>query len=132
MAINRSNRWLQGAKRALEDERWDDVVYASQMATEHSVKAILIALGIEYPKVHDVSGIFRPLEGREDLPEWFREMIPEIADSLSELSEERAPAGYGFEMGVEAEDFKEYAPEALGKAKTANSVCEKLLNEIFS
>lgn len=35
------------------------------------------------------------------------EKVPEIADSLSEIPEERATAGYGFEMGFEAGDFKE-------------------------
>jgi len=33
-ALRRSARWLRSASRALEDERWDDVVYSSQMAVE--------------------------------------------------------------------------------------------------
>ena len=53
--IGRAGRWLQGASRALEDERWDDAVYSSQMAVEQSAKAVLIALGIDFPKEHDVS-----------------------------------------------------------------------------
>ena len=54
LALGRARRWLQGARRALEDERWDDAVYAAQMASEHAAKAVLLALGIEFPKQHDV------------------------------------------------------------------------------
>ncbi|MBS7248316.1 MAG: HEPN domain-containing protein [Candidatus Jordarchaeales archaeon] len=61
-AIKRAARWLQGAERAMEDERWDDVVYSSQMAAEHSTKAVLISLGIDFPKEHDVSDILLQLQ----------------------------------------------------------------------
>ncbi|MEM0459851.1 MAG: HEPN domain-containing protein [Thermofilaceae archaeon] len=67
-ALRRAKRWLQGARRALEDGRWDDAVYASQMAVEHSAKGVLIALGIEFPKVHDVSPVLRLLPPGESCP----------------------------------------------------------------
>ncbi len=34
--LDRAARWLQGAERALEDNRWDDVVYCAQMGVEIS------------------------------------------------------------------------------------------------
>jgi HEPN domain-containing protein len=129
--IERAGRWLQGASRALQDERWDDAVYASQMAVEQSAKAVLIALGIDFPKEHDVSIAFEELAKRLDIPEWFRRKVPGIVRAVAELAEMRGLAGYGFEQGIGVEYFKEYAPEAHKKAEELHEACSKLLGESF-
>lgn len=59
--LKRSSGQLKGALRALKDGRWDDVVYCSQMAVKQVSKTILIALGIDYPKEHDVSIVFKQI-----------------------------------------------------------------------
>ncbi len=130
-ALARARRWLQSAYRALEDKRWDDVVYSSQMAVEQSSKGVLIALGIDYPREHDVSDIFNELRNRRDLPKWFRNLVPNLSRNIAELAELRGLAGYGYEKGIDADYFKEYAPEAYNIAKNHVSICEKLLNELF-
>ena len=129
--IERAGRWLQGASRALEDERWDDAVFSSQMAVEQSAKAVLIALGIDFPKEHDVSIVFEDLAKRLDMPEWFRSKVPEIVKAVAELAEMRGLAGYGFEQGIGVEYFKDYAPEAFKKAREVHEACSKLLREAF-
>jgi len=129
--IERAGRWLQGASRALQDARWDDAVYSSQMAVEQSAKALLIALGIDYPKEHDVSIVFEALTKRIDIPEWFKRKVPEIAKAMAELAEIRGLAGYGFEEGIGVEYFKDYAPEAIKKAREVYEACSKLLKEAF-
>lgn len=129
--IKRGARWLQGAKRALEDERWDDAVYSSQMAVEQVTKAVLIALGIDFPREHDVGGVFAQLSSRTDLPSWFRDEAPSISETISELAKQRGLAGYGFEMGINAEYFKEYAPQAFERAEKVYKSCVRLINELF-
>jgi len=101
------------------------------MAIEQSAKAVLIALGIDFPKEHDVSIIFEDLAKRLDMPEWFRRKVPEIAKAMAELAEIRGLAGYGFEQGIGVEYFKDYAPEAIKKAKDVHDACSKLLKEAF-
>ncbi|MBS7623096.1 HEPN domain-containing protein [Candidatus Bathyarchaeota archaeon] len=130
-AIERGKRWLQAGSRAFEDKRWDDVVYSSQMAVEHFVKSVLIAFGIDFPRVHDVSDILEDVGRRSDVPAWFREMVPEIAKVMSELAELRGIAGYGFEEGVDCSYFRDYAPEALKKARMTLEACLKLIKELF-
>lgn len=44
---------------------------------------------------------------------------------------ERAMAGYGFEEGIDAEYFKDYAPEALKKAEIALGLCSRLVKTLF-
>ncbi|MEM2134947.1 MAG: HEPN domain-containing protein [Candidatus Freyarchaeota archaeon] len=129
--ISRAARWLQGAERAMEDERWDDVVYSSQMAVEHSAKAVLISLGIDFPKEHDVSDALLQIQEIPNLPQWFREEIGSIADIVAELAEQRGLAGYGFEEGIDETYFKDYAPEALEKAKRVHTLCKKFIEETF-
>ncbi|MBS7617280.1 HEPN domain-containing protein, partial [Candidatus Bathyarchaeota archaeon] len=116
-ALKRSKRWLRGAFKALEDERWDDAVYSSQMAVEQVSKAVLIALGIEYPREHDVSAIFRRISKIEGVPTWFLSILDELTTNISELAELRGLAGYGYEKGLDAEYFKDYAPIAYEKAR---------------
>lgn len=127
LAIERAGDWLKGAESAYKDGRWNDVVYCSQMCVEQSVKAVLLLFKIDYPKEHDVSGIFMETVERLDVPSWFRKEARNIARKLSELSNLRGLAGYGFEKGVGRDFFKDYAPEALESARKIHDLCKKLL-----
>lgn len=131
LALNRAERWLQSARRASEDRRWDDTVYCAQMCSEHASKAVLISLGIDFPKQHDVSDVFVTLKGREDLPSSFREKVEDIADKLAKLAAERALAGYGFEEGVGVEYFEEIAPDAVKDGEFILRGCEEFIAEAF-
>lgn len=130
-ALRRSSRWLKGALRALEDKRWDDVVYCSQMAVEQASKAVLIALGIDYPREHDVSIAFKQISQIKNIPKWFTSMLEELVDNISTLAQLRGLAGYGYEKGINADYFKDYAPEAYRKAKKHYDACAKLLSELY-
>jgi len=130
-ALRRSARWLTSGSRALEDERWDDVVYSSQMAVEHASKAVLIALGIEYPREHDVSAVFKRASRIENVPEWFSSIVPELANNISELAELRGLAGYGYEKSLDADYFRDYAPKAYEMAMKHYEACAKFLSEVY-
>jgi len=129
--IERAWRWLQTAEEAFAGKRWDDVVYAAQMAVEQSSKAVLFALGIDFPREHDVSEVFGKLAGREDLPEWFRKSVSGICSAIRELAKQRGLAGYGFEQEITVDFFKDFAPEALREAREVHAACKKLLDQIF-
>ena len=130
-ALRRAKRWLKGALRALEDERWDDVVYCSQMAVEQASKAVLIALGIDYPREHDVSVAFKKISEIAGIPGWFKAILDELAENISTLAQLRGLAGYGYEEGIDADYFKDYAPEAYEKAEKHYNVCLRLLSELY-
>ncbi len=131
MALKRAKNWLQGAQRGLEDKRWDDCVYNSQMASEQAIKALFLKLGIHYKRIHDVSSIFRIIEENSNLPEFFTQKIAEYSDIVEELTEQRNLAGYGFEDGIGNEYFKEYAPTALNWANEIVADIERVLDTII-
>jgi HEPN domain-containing protein len=97
------------------------------MAVETAAKAILTALGIDYPKEHDISGIFLTLEKRNDLPKWFRDYVPKISYAIKILAEIRGLAAYGYERGLSLQDFGKKAPETRMVFKNA----KRLYDEIF-
>ncbi|MCV5768109.1 HEPN domain-containing protein, partial [Escherichia coli] len=39
---------------------WDDPCFDAQQAAEKALKALLIALGIPFPKTHDLAELIRP------------------------------------------------------------------------
>ena len=115
--------------RAFEDKRWDDVIYSSQMAVEHAVKAILLDQGLIFKRVHDVSDEFLALRNHKALPKEIQTDIDEILDTLIYLTDQRALAGYGFEEEVDVEFFKEPAPKALKKAQWALKTIGTMFSE---
>jgi len=128
IALKRARRWYQGAIRALEDKRWDDVIYNYEMAVEQALKAILILFGIEYPKKHDISSIFLNLKNR-DIPKFFSKKIDEYAKLLNILVNKRGPAAYGYTEGITKNDFKEDAKNLKSEVEKVLKDCENLLDE---
>lgn len=105
----------------------------SQESLELTLKAILRAVGIEYPKEHDVSDAIT--ENLEKLPDWFRSYTGYLEEGSLWLSQRRGPSMYGDEIAGKpaselftAEDSRravEYADRALDLAR-------RLVHEMFS
>ncbi|MFX1249895.1 MAG: HEPN domain-containing protein [Promethearchaeota archaeon] len=129
-AQQRAADWVRNAEVALEENRWNDVVYSAQTAAEQSLKSILLALGVSYKKVHDISVPFRLLRNEEIISEQFRTRIPIFAEWLIQLTHERHLAGYGFEEDLEEDYFKDYAPQSLDKCKEIHKTCILELDRI--
>jgi len=128
LMIGRAERWLQSPREALNGGRYDDAVYCAQMCAEHASKAALTVMGIEYPKVHDVSDVLMTIGPR--LPAWFRERLDEMCRILTELAEKRGLAGYGFEKGLDVSHFAEAAPVCVKEAEFVLENCRKLVENV--
>ena len=115
LAWERGRRWLESGRRALTDRRWDDAVYAAQMASEQAAKGLLLAAGIEVPKQHDVSNLLLDL-GMEPGRSFARDELEEVARIVADLASRRALAAYGFESEVGVEEFRAVAPRAVREA----------------
>ncbi|NHJ02690.1 MAG: HEPN domain-containing protein [Candidatus Heimdallarchaeota archaeon] len=129
-ALKRAKDWMRNAEVALEEKRWNDVVYSAQMGAEQSMKGILLAMGVSYKRVHDISVPFSLLPSKEELSEEFRQSISKFSEWLVQLTEQRHLAGYGFEEDLNEDHFKEYAPIALNKGQTIYETCVAELNRL--
>ncbi|MCS7138350.1 MAG: HEPN domain-containing protein, partial [Candidatus Caldarchaeum sp.] len=86
---------VETVRRALDEGHYAYAVRQSQEAVELLLKAALRLAGVEPPKWHDVGPVLR--RERERFPEWFREMVDDLASISRSLSRERELAMYGDE-----------------------------------
>ena len=131
LMLERAKRWLSPAEVEVNKGHFDNVIYLCQMCVETTAKAVFTALGIDYPKEHDVSIVFRQLSERDDLPSWFRENVADISDVIKSLAGIRGDAAYGYERGLFPEYFKSKALDSIKAARSILNDCEKLLRQIF-
>jgi HEPN domain-containing protein len=106
-------------------------VRLSQECVELSLKAVLKAIGIEYPKIHDVSDILVDFVDRP--PEWFRAELEFLRESSKILVKKREISLYrGEEAFLSPEEVisKGDAEDATRRAGKAYELCKKLIDSI--
>lgn len=104
-------------------------VRSSQECVELSLKAALRAVGIEYPKRHDVSRVLRRMKGR--FPDWFS--VEKFAATSRELVELREPAMYGDEIRMLSSSAlfeREQVEEVLARAREVYNASQELLKSL--
>ncbi len=130
--LRRAEARLMAAETSLSRGDYPEAVRYSQECVEMSLKASLRAMGIEYPKVHEVGRVLL-IEGYR-FPAWFREHIEQLAEISRDLAEKRAPSMYGVEAaGKPAGELfnKEDAEEAVRNAKYVHEHARRLVEEIM-
>ena len=122
---------LEDAVEAVPEANYPYAVRLSQECVELSLKAVLKAVAIEYPKIHEVSDIL--LEVKERFPAWFRVETDFLSESSKILVKKREPSLYGGEEAFLSPDEvidKEDAEDAVTRAGKTYNLCEKLLTEL--
>jgi HEPN domain-containing protein len=118
------------ARNALKKGSYAYVIRQSQEASELALKASLRLIGIEPPKIHDVGPILK--QYKHKYPQWFQQIIPELARISRKLRREREPSMYGDEeSGVPPSalyDEKD-AKNALKDARYILNSVKKLFTE---
>lgn len=107
-ALDDAQRWLNSAKRSGDSEDYNLGIYGLEMSLEIALKAMLIALKVDYPKVHDIlPNIHLALkENKSKLPEEFINNEVFILDTFRELLKLRGPAGYTFSSNIKIKDLE--------------------------
>ena len=124
---------LLEAKTARDRGIHHRAIRLSQESLELALKGILRAVGIEYPKEHEVSDAIDENLGK--FPEWFRSQAAYLEEASAWLSERRGPSMYGDEIaGKPASQLftAEDSRKAVEYADRALELAERLLREIFS
>ena len=124
---------LEDAEDALGEANHPYAVRLSQECVELSLKAVLRSVGIEYPKVHEVSYVLE--EVVERFPDWFRAEVEYMAESSRLLFKKREPSLYGNEEALLPPDgvmSEEDARDATQRADKTFHLCERLVEELES
>jgi HEPN domain-containing protein len=121
---------LKDAGGALGERNFPYALRLSQECVELSLKASLRLVGIEYPKVHDVSDVL--LGVRERFPVWFGENVEEMAKISTSMAMKRELAFDGADdelMPPEEAISRKDAESAVRDAGRVHSLCARLLSE---
>jgi hypothetical protein len=91
--VRRAAIRLRAIDVLFEAESWADVVRESQEAVELALKGLLLASGIEPPRIHDVSDIL--VTERDRLPAAVRGDVERLGVISKDLRRDRELAFYG-------------------------------------
>lgn len=122
---------LKDAGDAHSDSNYPYAVRLGQECVELCLKAVLRAVGIDYPKVHDVSDVLVDVGTR--FPSWFQVELDFLSESSRVLVRKREISLYGGEEAfLSPEDVigRDDAGDALNRARRVFRDCERLLKEL--
>ena len=121
---------VKDAVEAFNDDNYPYALRLSQESVELCLKASLRLVGIEYPKVHDVSNIL--IRYIDRFPDWFRKEGEFLSETSKKLVMKRELSFYGGEEVLLTPDeliSKEDAHEAVKRAEKIFKICSKLIDE---
>ena len=93
--VRRARARLAAVDALFVGESWADVVRESQEVVELALKGILRAVGIEPPRIHDVSEVL--MAERERFPKAIQQNLDTLAAGSRTLRRDRELAFYGAE-----------------------------------
>ena len=128
--LTRSEKRIRALEFLKSEGDYADVVRESQEVVELLLKALIMAFGLEVPKVHDVSKYIE--SNIEYFPEIVKENISKIKDISRTLRKERELSFYGLEDWIPSEEYTlEEAQKAIDWAKEIKQIAEQAINTIL-
>ena len=93
--LKRAQNRLFAVETLIQHQSWPDVVRESQEIIELALKALLRIVGIEPPRIHDVSTVL--IENRGLIEKYINTKVDPLVDASKELRRDRELAFYGSE-----------------------------------
>ena len=131
-AIDTAESWIKTAETMAEKKIHNTCLYSEELAVEIALKAVLLALGIEPPKNHNIiETVENNIVNSHKISKDSREKIREIARSLlPELLGNRQTSGYTFNYNIDKESLEAIALKYLEPSKNAVLLCKNIVTEI--
>ena len=123
--VRRAAVRLRAVDVLFEAKSWADVVRESQEVVELALKGALRTLGVEAPRIHDVSDVL--LAERERLPVALRNDVDRVAAISRDLRRDRELAFYGAE-DLTPSDF--YSENDATRARDGAALVVRLVKPI--
>ena len=130
--LKKADRYFNEAINAHSEEDFSTAIRRCQESVELAIKAVLRLCGIEYPRKHDVSDLLDKLSDLQDIPDYFKESIPTLKQTMQRLSQLRGPAMYGDEANLTPPSrlFSEQdAEKNINDTRKTLQLCKKLFRE---
>jgi len=127
-ALKNAEREFRSAVTCLEDKDYVGSLKYLQECTEYAVKAVLIAYGVDYPKIHAAGRFLHEI--KEKYPQWFLKETQAIAEVTDDLARARPRFRYPYEHPPE--QYAATANETMPEARKALESCRKLIKQLFT
>ncbi len=129
-AIKTAESWIKTAETMLDKKVYNTALYSEEMAVEIALKAVMLAMEIEPPKVHNITEIVETNVLNSDrFPRKYKEETREMTRSLlPELLRSRQISGYTFNYNINQKDLEKLAIKYLEAAQTAVKTCKKVVD----
>lgn len=121
--MRRASVRLRALDVLFDAESWADVVREAQEIVELSLKALLRSVGVDPPRVHDVSGVL--LAERDRLPEGLAGAVDDLAEASRALRRDWELAFYG------AADLTPTEFYARADAERARAQARRTVESVF-
>ncbi|MFQ6085848.1 MAG: HEPN domain-containing protein [Candidatus Bathyarchaeia archaeon] len=126
-AIKNARREFDNALRSFDEGDYAGALKYFQESLEYAVKGVLMAFGVDYPKVHEVGRFLHEVE--EKCPQWFVKELPAIAGITDSLARGRPRFRYPYEHP--SEESEALAREVRSSVERALRSCESLIRQLF-
>ncbi len=130
-ALKGAERWLGASQTEAGDGNYDIALYGLEMAVEIALKAVMLSLGADVPKIHDIrDAVAKAVKGDGRVPEEFVASLDEITIMFKRLLDLRQVSGYTFEAEGELRKLEAEYNGIAAPAKKAVSACEKAVHSV--
>ncbi len=131
-ALETAESWINTAETMAEKKIYNTCLYSETMAVEIALKAVLFAVGIEPPKIHNIiETVEKNIVNSQKISKDKREEIREIARSLlPELLGNRQTSGYTFNYNIDKETLEAIALRHLEPSEKAVLLCKNIVKQI--
>ncbi|EQD78786.1 HEPN domain protein, partial [mine drainage metagenome] len=130
-AIETSKNWYETARMAASAGIYSQALYSLEMSVEIALKAVLISIHVEVPKVHDIRKVVRMyLVGNISVPQTFLSKLDVFLEVFDTLLRMRSMVGYGFEGTIDPEELRNQVDILLPQCSELVDECARALGHI--
>ena len=117
-AVSDSKEWLSSAEKSMEIGAFSKAIYAMEMGVEMSLKALLLANGVDFPKVHNIiTPLTRLVVSDKFSASEIKNNLEQIISVFHALLDLRSASAYSYESSYDNEFFRERAVKYLLPAR---------------
>ena len=120
-ALKTADSWMTTANLMIEKGIYNTALYAEEMSIEIGLKAIMLAVGEDPPKVHNILESITELINKYDkIPKDDREKLKEMSRFLlPELLRTRQISGYTFNFNISDKELESLALKYIEPTRDA-------------
>ena len=127
-AIVDAKQWLSIAEKSIEVEAYSKAIYAMEMGVEVSLKSLLLANGVDFPKTHNIIPYIKELVSSDQFKDLeIRNNLDQLLSTFHALLDLRTASGYSYESSLDSAFFKERAEKYLAPSHEIVTLIEKLM-----